>query len=81
MQDKDFKKEIDNQTITFASWDNITVIFDVKWEIKSWVMQNKSIYIKKVENFNEAIIEHISKKSENKDKYKPQGLFENDEII
>ena len=78
MQDNDFKKKIDDHTITFTSWDNITVIFDLKWEIKGWIIQHKSIYVRKVENFNDVVIDHTVKK--NNSKYKSQGLFENYDI-
>jgi len=58
MQDKEFKEKIQNHDITFSSWDNITVLFDLKWIIKNWIFLNKNIYIKEVRQFNEKVIEH-----------------------
>jgi len=61
MQDKEFKKKIDDHSISFASWDNIKIVFDIKCEIKNWIPQNKLIYVKEVQSFNETIIEHVVK--------------------
>jgi len=80
MQDKEFKKKIDDHTITFASWDNITVLFNITGEIKNWVFQNRSIYIKEVKNFNEVVIDHTPKKNNNKNEYQSQWLFDNIEF-
>lgn len=61
MQDKEFKNKIQNHEITFMSWDNISVLFNLKWTIKNGFFLNKNIYIKEVRQFNEKVIEHTQK--------------------
>ena len=58
MQDDDFKEKIDKHEIVFSSDDNIRATFDVKGSLDIDIIQNKSIYIKEVKEFNKDIIEH-----------------------
>ncbi len=37
------------------------IVFDITGELKSGLFQNRRIYIKKVENYNEEIIPHKTK--------------------
>lgn len=61
MQDKEFRKKIYNHTYTFGSWDNISVLFDLKGEIKAWMMSKKNMYVTKVVGFNDVEIIHKTK--------------------
>lgn len=58
MQDETFKQKIRDQEVEFKSWDNITVIFDIKTEIWGWMAKNLTIYVKEVKSFNDAVIVH-----------------------
>lgn len=63
MQDNDFKENINQQKMTFASGDNMYAFLEIKSSWKENIFQKKDIYVKKVEKFNEAVIEHKEKVS------------------
>ena len=66
MQDEEFKKKINNHEITFSSDDEMEVILTIKGHINMDIFQNKSIYIKKVKEFNKNTIQHEVKVDKNK---------------
>lgn len=66
MQDDEFKKKIENHEIVFSSGDTMRVIFDIKGLLTVDGLQNRSIYVKRVEKFNADIIEHKKKLEKNK---------------
>lgn len=77
MQDQEFKKQIQNQEISFASGDNIIAIFKLKTEIRSGLIANTHIHVKEVKKFNAVEIGHTIKPKKNKEQaMQMQSLFE-----
>lgn len=76
MQDQDFKKQIQNQEIAFVSGANITAVFKLKTEIRSWITKNTYIHVQEVKAFNEIEIEHTIKTKKNKQTIQMQWLFD-----
>lgn len=62
MQDVDFKTQINNKERTFAIGDNMEVTLNIKGELKGDIFQNRGIYVKEVNSYNEVLIEHSLRK-------------------
>ncbi len=74
MQDTEFKKKIDTHEITFSSGDNMRIIFNIKGAIHGDQFQHRAIYVHTVSKFNEDIIEHKEKPSNDKFTIPPDQL-------
>lgn len=80
MQDNDFKKQIYNHEITFWTWDNMSVSFNLSLDLYINIVKNKNIYVKEVKKLNEEVIEHKAKLSKKKQKKNSEvmTLFDDD---
>ncbi|HEV7702005.1 MAG TPA: hypothetical protein VGO63_00975 [Candidatus Paceibacterota bacterium] len=79
MQDPDFKDQTYKRERTFASGDNMKVIFDITGDLKGGILLNRSIYIREVESYNEDIVFHKErvKKQQEIIPDDQSGLFDN----
>ncbi len=81
MQDETFKQKIRDKEVEFKSWDNITVIFDIKTEILGWMTKNLTIYVKEVKSFNDVVIVHeVKTETRWENTWNQQRLFDMDAV-